>query len=64
MSEPVNRRKSAGFLIDDIHDGPRNYSELWHVVDEVEVVGNVYDNPEYSNMKTIMEDKTDEEEKG
>ena len=37
---------TAGFLIDDIDDGPRNYSELWHVVDEVEVVGNVYDNPE------------------
>lgn len=33
----------AGFMVDDIDDGLQNYNGFWH---QVEVVGNIYDNPE------------------
>lgn len=33
----------AGFMVDDIDDGLQNYNGFWHLV---EVIGNIYDNPE------------------
>lgn len=33
----------AGFMVDDIDDGFQNYNGFWH---QVEVVGNIHDNPE------------------
>ena len=33
----------AGFMVDDISDGLQNYNGFWH---EVEVIGNIHDNPE------------------
>ena len=33
----------AGFMVDDIDDGLQNYNGFWH---QVEVVGNIHDNPE------------------
>lgn len=33
----------AGFMIDDVFDGLQNYNGFWHLV---EVIGNIYDNPE------------------
>lgn len=33
----------AGFMVDDIDDGLQNYNGFWH---EVEVLGNIHDNPE------------------
>lgn len=35
--------KNARFMIDDINDGLQEYSDWWH---EVEVIGNIFDNPE------------------
>lgn len=35
--------KNARFMIDDIHDGLQDYSDWWG---EVEVIGNIFDNPE------------------
>lgn len=34
---------NARFMINDIHDGYQEYSDWWN---EVEVIGNVFDNPE------------------
>ena len=34
--------KNARFMIDDIHDGLQEYSDWWN---EVEVIGNIFDNP-------------------
>ena len=36
-------KKYASFVIDDVHDGYQDYSEWWH---ELEVIGNIFDNPE------------------
>ena len=33
----------AGFMVDDVDDGLQNYNGFWH---QVEVVGNIHDNPE------------------
>lgn len=33
----------AQFMIDDVYDGHQEYSDWWH---EVEVIGNIFDNPE------------------
>lgn len=33
----------AGFMVDDVDDGLQNYNGFWH---NVEVVGNIHDNPE------------------
>lgn len=33
----------SGFMVNDIHDGLKNYNGFWHLV---EVIGNIYDNPE------------------
>lgn len=33
----------AGFMVDDVDDGLQNYNGIWH---NVEVVGNIHDNPE------------------
>ena len=33
----------AGFMVDDVNDGLQNYNGFWH---QVEVVGNIHDNPE------------------
>lgn len=33
----------GGFMVDDINDGLQNYNGFWHLV---EVIGNIYDNPE------------------
>lgn len=33
----------CGFMVDDIYDGLQNYNGFWH---QVEVIGNIYDNPE------------------
>ena len=35
--------KNARFMIDDINDGLQEYSDWWH---EVEVIGNIFGNPE------------------
>ena len=34
---------NARFFIDDIQDGYQDYSDWWH---EVQVIGNIFDNPE------------------
>lgn len=33
----------AGFMVDDVLDGLQNYNGFWH---QVEVIGNIHDNPE------------------
>lgn len=33
----------TGFMVDDVDDGLQNYNGFWHLV---EVIGNIYDNPE------------------
>lgn len=33
----------AGYMVDDIDDGPQNYNGFWN---QVEVIGNIHDNPE------------------
>ena len=33
----------CGFMVDDIDDGLQDYNGFWH---RVEVIGNIYDNPE------------------
>lgn len=33
----------TGFMVDDIDDGLQNYNGFWHLV---EVIGNIYDNPD------------------
>ena len=33
----------AGFMVDDVFDGLQNYNDFWN---QVEVIGNIHDNPE------------------
>lgn len=33
----------AGFMVDDVFDGLQNYNGFWH---QVEVIGNIHDNPD------------------
>lgn len=37
---------NARFVIDDIYDGYQDYSDWWN---EVQVIGNIFDNPELIN---------------
>lgn len=42
--------KNARFMINDVHDGLQEYSDWWH---EVEVIGNIFDNPELLEGGTV-----------
>lgn len=37
-----------GFVIHDVNDGPQEYSSWWH---EVEVIGNIFDNPRFTERR-------------